>query len=105
MLSGSGELTLSGTNTYTGGTTVTGGILTATSTGALPGFASGGVSVASGGGVAVPMSGWAPSDIDSLRNAASIPAGAYLGLDTTNGDTTYATLISGIGSNARADWR
>ena len=58
---GSGTLVLGSTNNaYSGGTTVNAGVLTATNSGALPGFASAGsISAASGATVAVSMSGWA----------------------------------------------
>ncbi len=97
---GSGTLVLgSANNAYTGGTTVNGGVLVATNSGALPGFASlGNVSAASGATVVVSMSGWAQGDIDTLRANASIPAGACLGLDTSGGDATYSSSISAIGS-------
>ena len=96
---GSGTLVLGSTNNaYTGGTTVNGGILTATNSGALPGFASGSVSASSGATVAVRMGGWAQTDIESLRTTASIPAGACLGLDTGNGACTYAGGLAAIGS-------
>ena len=70
---GSGTVVLGSTNNaYTGGTTVNAGVLTATNSGALPGFASAGsVSVASGAAVAVSMSGWSQGDIDSLRTSAA----------------------------------
>jgi len=87
LKSGTGTVVLSGTNnTYAGGTTINGGILTATNSGALPGFASAGrVSVASGATVAVSLSGWSQANIGLLEASASIPSGAYLGLDTSGG--------------------
>ena len=99
-MTGAGTMLLSGTNnTYGGGTIVSAGTLAVTNSGALPSFPSGSVTVGSGAMVSVPMSGWAPSDIDSLRNNASFVAGAYLGLDTTNGNATYGGNISTVGSN------
>ena len=96
---GANAVCLTGANSYTGGTTVLAGGLEAKTTSSLPGFASpGAVSVASGATVAVPLDSWAQADIDSLRICASIPAGAYLGLDTTNGSFTYSGAIAGVGS-------
>ena len=81
-LSGSGELTLSGTNTYTGGTTVSGGTLDIAAPSALSG--SGLVTIAAGGrlvlgsgagiGALLAASSPAGSDAVALSAAASAPA-------------------------------
>ena len=101
---GGGTVVLASTNNaYAGGTTVNAGVLTFTNSGAVPGFPSTiNISASSGATVAVSMSGWSQGDIDSLRTSASIPAGAYFGLDTTGGNATYASSISAIGSGAGA---
>ena len=95
---GSGTLVLGSTNNaYTGGTTVNGGILSAATTGALPGYSTAGsVSAASGATVAVQLTGWAQADIDALRTNATLPAGAYLGLDTNGVDAMYSSAIPSI---------
>ena len=81
-LSGSGELTLSGTNTYYGGTTVSGGTLDIAAPSALAG--SGLVTIAAGGrlvlgsgagiGALLAASSPAGSDAVALSAASSIPA-------------------------------
>ena len=98
---GSGTVELGGTNTYTGGTTINAGVLSAASTGSIPGFGNpspGGVTLAAGAGVAVQLngSGWTQAAIDSARTASAFPAGTYFGLDTTNGNFTYSNLIGSI---------
>ena len=106
-LSGSNSLTingnviLSGTNTYAGGTQVFGGTLVATTTAALPGYASAGtVSVAAGATLGVRVGGsgeWGQSDINALTNNANFVPGSLLGIDTTDAATayTYSNNVAG----------
>ena len=58
---GSGTVELGSTNnTYSGGTTINAGVLSAASTGSLPGFgnaSAGGITLAAGAGVAVQLNG------------------------------------------------
>jgi autotransporter-associated beta strand protein len=103
---GLGLLTLSATNTYAGSTQVNAGILTATTTAALPGFASAGtVSVAPGATLGIRVGGtgeWSQSSINALTNNATFAPGSLLGIDTTDatGSFTYANSIGGsIGVN------
>ncbi|MBM3860783.1 MAG: PEP-CTERM sorting domain-containing protein [Verrucomicrobia bacterium] len=107
---GDAVLTLTGTNTYTGGTVVQAGALVAAHTNALPRFdQSGNVTVASNAAIVVRVGGageWDAASIDALLNNASLADGAAFGFDTTSGDYTSATLITGniglikLGANA-----
>jgi fibronectin-binding autotransporter adhesin len=93
---GGGILFLSGANTYNGGTTVNQGILTATVTGALPGFATAGsVVVAANATIGVRTGAWTAANIDALRTAATWSATtSRLGLDTTAGNFAYSSDIT-----------
>ncbi len=109
---GGGELLLGGSSTYTGGTAVNAGTLQTASPAALPGYAlASAVSVANRATLAVNVGGpsdWPSSSVDGLLGAASFASGANLGLDTTNGNFSYATSITGglglvkLGSNTLA---
>ena len=99
---GPGTLTLSGSNTYSGGTDVEAGTLDAASPGALPGYnVSGQVAVQSGATLAVCVGGgsdWnsgTTDDISVLLANATFSVGSFLGIDTTDGDFTYAGAIDG----------
>ena len=98
---GTGMFILAGSNTYTGTTSVVAGILDATGTAALPGYAlAGTVGVMGGATLAVQAnvngtSGWNSSQIDTLwGNASWASSTAALGIDTTQGDFTYGTNIT-----------
>jgi autotransporter-associated beta strand protein len=89
---GSGIVTLSGANTYAGGTVVSNGVLAATTTNALPGFATAGkVVLSSGAGLSVGVGSWSVAEINAL-----IATGVYgggdkvFGFDTTAGNYTYS---------------
>jgi len=101
---GAGTLTLSGSNNYSGPTSINGGMLEASTTAALPYFASAGsLSVASSATLAVAVGGagrWQPGDISNLlNNSGAFLSGAALGIDTAGGSFTYAGAIvnSGLG--------
>ena len=98
---GSGTLTLTGVNTYSGGTTVALGMLEAQTTAALAGFGVEGqmpVSVSAGATLAVAVGGagdWNSStsdDILTVLAGATFADGAIFGIDTTDGDFTYANI-------------
>lgn len=93
--SGSGILTLSGTNTYTGATTATAGTLLTTKAAALSGYDSTGNVVFDGGtiGVQVGGSGWTSGELDDLL-ANATKTGGSLGIDTTNGNFTQSTGLT-----------
>ncbi|MFN4943586.1 MAG: beta strand repeat-containing protein [Akkermansiaceae bacterium] len=93
---GPGNLILSNTNTYNGNTTVNQGVLTATTTGALPGFGTAGrLTVASNATIAVRTGAWTAANIDSLRGAATWSAtSSRLGIDTTAANFSYASNIT-----------
>ena len=102
--SGTGTLTLSGTNnTYTGGTTITAGILEATNTGALAGYAtSGKVTVTSSGMLSLLTDGsscWTAPGVGNLlaANSSGFASGSAIGFDTTNatGGFAYSSAIAG----------
>jgi autotransporter-associated beta strand protein len=93
---GVGQHILSATNTFNGNTTVNAGILTATITGALPGFATPGrVIVAGGATIGVRTGAWTAANIDSLRGAATwSTTSSRLGIDTTAGNFSYGSNIT-----------
>jgi autotransporter-associated beta strand protein len=99
---GSGTLTLGGTNSYSGGTAVNPGTLEATTTASLPGYnVLNSVAVAPGGVLAVQTSGgatitaWNGAQIGSLLTSASwANSASVLGIDTSNGNFTYAGAIT-----------
>jgi autotransporter-associated beta strand protein/parallel beta-helix repeat protein len=100
VMSGSGTQVFAGSNSYTGSTAVNAGTLQATSTAALPGYASTGeITVASGGMLAVSAggSGWTSANIASLlsSNGSGFASGSALGIDTTPGNLSYASNIAG----------
>ena len=103
------HLILTGDNNFTGGTTVSNGMLQAANAGALPGYnvaltSTSGVSVGSGATLAInvgnPSSHWLSAQVDGLvGNAAFAPA--TLGFDTTNGNFSYSTNLTGNMSVAK----
>ena len=101
---GSGQLILSGSNTYTGGTTVSAGVLAIASTASLPGWASGSGTVDAGAILAVQPggnSGWGNAQIATLLGSIKWSSStASFGIDTTNGSVTFngnLTLPPGLG--------
>jgi fibronectin-binding autotransporter adhesin len=109
-LNNTGALTLTGSNSYTGKTLITSGILTAGSAASLPGYnTSGKITVSADALLAVQAGAstgqWTASDIDALRTNAAFDSGSFLGIDTSGGDFSYASAITGnfgfvkLGSN------
>jgi len=101
---GTGTQTLSGQNTYAGTTTVSAGTLVALYP--LPGYSDPArVTVAAGATLAAGAggTGWTSEQLDTLKDlgSASWAASSTLGIDTTNGDFTYASAIGNAGANAR----
>ncbi len=97
---GANNLTLSGSNFYTGNTTVNAGILDVGKTASLPGYNTlGKVTVNSAATLAVragAASGeWVAADIDTLRTDATFNSGSFLGIDTTGGNFSYGSAITG----------
>ncbi len=98
--SGTGVLTLSGTNTHTGGTTISNGALSITTTGALPGFSTNGsYSVANGATLAV-YNAVTNANITSMLGTTNFAAGASLGFDTTTANRTYSVVLTNTAQGA-----
>ena len=98
---GTNTTTLTGTNSYSGVTAVNAGTLEATSTAALPGYAtSAKITVASAATLALAVGGtsqFTSANVDSVLANATFAGGSALGLDTTGGSFTYASNIAGTG--------
>ncbi|MCU0781033.1 MAG: autotransporter-associated beta strand repeat-containing protein [Akkermansiaceae bacterium] len=101
---GTGTLALSGANTYSGGTTVSAGALSFRNTGAKP--ASGTHAFAAGTTLGLGVSGASPFIADDIANAfagtmtgnlsnVTVDATTNVGIDTTGGDFTFGTAITG----------
>ena len=94
---GTGTLFLSGTNGFASAT-ITGGGLDATTTASLPGYATpNAVTVYAGAGLTVQtgngLNGWSNGQILSLLTSGSWANNTLLGIDTTNGNSTYSGNI------------
>ncbi len=91
-----GTLTLNGTHTYTGGTQINGGVLSISSTSALPGATTnGGFSVASGAMLAV-TNAVIDADVSAVRatGTSNFAVGSALGYDTSAGNRSLGTALS-----------
>jgi autotransporter-associated beta strand protein len=85
-------------NTYSGTTTASSGAICASDPGSLPGYASGQVTVKSGGAIAVRVSngtaGWTLPQIQDLVTATAFTApDATLGIDTSLADMNYGYTL------------
>ncbi len=99
---GANTLTLSGTNTYTGTTIVSAGVLSVSSTSALPGWDTNGrFSVASGAMLAV-VNSFSDADFATIRATTNFAAGAGFGFDTSAGDRIYSGNLTGSVGVAKA---
>ena len=102
---GVGQIILSNaSNTYNGDTTVNQGILTATVTGALPGYNSPGKVTVASGAILGTRTGasWTMANIETLRaNATWSSTGSILGLDTSGGNFVFSNDIAGAQSIAK----
>lgn len=97
--SGSGVLTLSGTNTHAGGTSVNAGVLAIPATGALPGWNEAGrYAVGPGAGLAV-GNNLTAGNIATMLGTGNFASGASIGFDTSLGDRTYSDAIANVGGN------
>ena len=93
--SGTKNLTLSGSNSYTGNTSINQGMLSIPTTASLPGWnAASRYSVADGATLTV-GTGVAEAQVTSMLGTGNFQAGSRLGFDTTAGDRMHATSISG----------
>ena len=99
-VSGAGTLTLSGSNTYTGMTAVNSGVLSISSTAALPGWDTAGrYSVSAGAGLAV-GNGVTDDNVTTLLATGNFAAGASVGFDTSAGNRSYSSNLGDLGANA-----
>jgi len=99
-VSGAGTLTLSGSNTYTGMTAVNSGVLSISSTAALPGWATAArYSVAAGAGLAV-GNGVTDDNVTTLLATGNFAAGASVGFDTSAANRSYSSNLGDLGANA-----
>ena len=97
---GSNTLFLTGTNTYTGNTTITSGMLSISSTSALPGWNTNGrYSVASGVTLVV-SNALTDANVTSMLGTTNFLAGAAIGYDTTTGDRTVSAVIANTAQGA-----
>ena len=106
LKTGNGTVTLANTNDYSGNTTVTSGILSLSSTAALPGWnANSRYPISSGATLAVQNAIPDASVAIMLATTGNFGAGAILGFDTAAANRTYAANLSGaigvanVGSN------
>jgi fibronectin-binding autotransporter adhesin len=95
LKTGTGMLTLSGSNTYSGNTTISQGGVTLSSSAALPGYATAGrFAVASGATLAV-ANGVDDAAVGAILATGNLASGATFGFDTSAGNRTYAPGLAG----------
>ena len=100
-----GVLTLGGTNTYTGGTTVSDGALVFRNTNAKPSSGTHAFAAGTTLGLGVATSGafFTPADVDNAFSGTmtgnlsnvTVTTTTNVGIDTTQGNFTYATSVAG----------
>jgi len=98
---GAGTLTLSGSNGYTGNTILSNGVLSITSTNALPGWnLDGRYSVASNATLAVGNSIANSTITNMVYGTTNFAAGSAIGFDTTTGNRTNSLVLSNTAQGA-----
>lgn len=91
---GLGVLTFSATNTYSGNTAINSGVLSITSTAALPGWnVNGRYSVEAGATLAV-YNAVVDADVVTMLATTNFKANSAIGFDTTSGTRTYPNVIA-----------
>jgi len=99
--SGTGTLTLTGSNSYSGGTVVNAGVLAIASTDALPGWNAPGQLTVISGGVLVVGNAVVNGDFAALiATGSNFRAGAFAGFDTSAGNRTYSSSLGNTAQGA-----
>lgn len=91
---GNGNITFTGTNTYTGNTDITAGNLSIGSTAALPGFDTAGRFSVSPGATLTVQNGVSESDLSTILGTGNFQTGSALGIDTTLGSRSISLDLS-----------
>ncbi len=91
---GNGNITFTGTNTYTGNTDITAGNLSIGSTAALPGFDTAGRFSVSPGATLTVQNGVSESDLSTILGTGNFQTGSTLGIDTTLGSRSISLDLS-----------
>ena len=97
---GLGTLTLSNTNTYSGNAAIDEGILSITTSSALPGYNTNGRWAAASGATLAVYNAVTDAEITTLRGTTNFKAGSNLGFDTTSGNRSYTPVISNTSQGA-----
>ena len=108
---GTGTLTLSGSNSYGGGTTINAGTLVVANAASLPGYAPPGSVTFAGGtllaNVGAGNNGWPQAQFDNLRTGVGNNAGLAVNITggnldyNTGGAVTLASITAGAGGTLR----
>jgi len=93
------DVTLSGSNSYSGGTQVNSGVLSVSSTNALPGWNTGAFNIASGATLVVPNA-FSDSNVATLLGSGTFAAGASFGFDTGSGNRVSSANIANTAGGA-----
>lgn len=97
---GAGTITLTSANTYGGTTDIQAGTLIAATTDSLSGWDTGNVTTEGGATLGIRVGGWGEwnsgthDDLADLLASPALGDGAFLGIDTTDGDFSYDGLIA-----------
>lgn len=95
---GGGVLTLTGSNGFTGLTQITEGVLSISSTAALPGWSTPGRYVVSDGATLAVSNAISDASIATIVQTGNLRAGAAIGFDTSSGTRTYANDLGLLSS-------